>query len=176
MLRPVQPDDAFPLYDLFSPEKGANFLDLPLGSRETFSRWLNEVAAGEFLGLCAARVIEAEDGAIAGMIILTSIDTDAGTAELGTWLGLPYRGKGLNKHAKQELLAFAFRELELKKVLVWISINNLLAKKALEKLPYVTIPDQEAYCSEKKHRKFLFRQPFTVYEILRSNYEKWQLN
>lgn len=170
VLRPIQTDDATILYHLFCEEKGGSFLDLPLGSRNTFARWLNEVQAGELLGFCLSRVIMSKQDRVAGLVILSSIDQAARTAEMGTWLGLSYRGIGLNHQAKQEMLEIAFGSLGLDKILLWIADKNIPATKAIKKLPFVTIPEQELYSNEKKHRQFLFSQPFTVYEIHKDLY------
>ncbi|MEW9669071.1 GNAT family N-acetyltransferase [Ammoniphilus sp. 3BR4] len=170
MLRPIQPKDSAILYDLFEPEKGGSFLDLPLGSIQTFDRWINGVLASELLGFCLARTILGSDRLPAGMIILSSIDCENQTAEMGTWLGKAYRGKGLNETAKSEILNLGFRQLELQKIILWISDKNLPATYALKKLPYVTLPEQEDYQKEKKHRHFLFGQTFTVYEIHRNHF------
>ena len=172
MLRNLQEGDDERLYKLFEPDKGGHFLDLPLGSREAFSRWLNEIMAVELLGFCQARVIESPEQNVAGFILLTSIDPKAKTAEMGTWLGSAFRGTGLNEQSKRCLLQIAFQELDLLQVKLWVAENNLRARKALEKLPFVRIPDQETYSQEKKHRQFLFRQPFIVYEIEK---KRWQL-
>lgn len=170
MLRTIQPEDSTILYSLFAPEKGGSFLDLPLGSSHTFDRWINEVLAGELLGLCVARTIMAPDQSPAGMIILSSVDYEAKTAEMGTWLGKAYRGQGLNEKAKRDMLDMAFHQLELQKIILWISDKNVPAALALKKLPYVTFPPQEEYQKEKKHRHFLFSQPFTVFEIHRKDF------
>ncbi|WP_134699150.1 GNAT family N-acetyltransferase [Ammoniphilus sp. YIM 78166] len=173
MLRSLQEGDDELLYKLFEPDKGATpFLDLPLGSRETFSRWLNEIQASEFLGFCLAHVIEASEKNVAGLILLTSIDLEAKSAEMGTWIGSAYRGTGLNEKAKRCLLQIAFEELELLQIHLWVAENNSRARKALEKLPFVRLADQASYSQEKKHRQFLFGQAFLVYEIEK---KRWQL-
>lgn len=172
MLRSLQEGDEELLYKLFEPDKGGHFLDLPLGSKEAFSRWLNEMMASEFLGFCQARIIESPEQSVAGLILLTSIDSNEKTAEMGTWLGTAYRGSGLNEQAKHCLLQIAFQQLDLLQITMWVAESNLRAQKALEKLPFVRLADPSSYSQEKKHRQFLFGQPFLVYEIEK---KRWQL-
>jgi RimJ/RimL family protein N-acetyltransferase len=55
------------------------------------------------------------------------------TAQLGYWLGAPYRGKGYIGKALEQILAYAFEELDLIRVEAGVYSPNEKSVRALEK-------------------------------------------
>lgn len=169
-LRPIDADDTTELYKLFTLDSDLSSLDLPLSSPSAFAKWINELLAYELLGFGVTRVIVASDRHLAGLILLSCIDRELGHAEMGTWIGLPYRGSGINQQAKQAMLRFAFHELGINSIFLYTAETNFASMKSLEKLPYVTLPDQQLFLAELKHRNFLHRRSFKVYEVQRNHF------
>jgi len=98
-----------------------------------------------------SRVILNEDENIIGVITLKDINPTAKTSHIGTWIGLPYWGKGYNPLAKKEILYTAFTELKLEYVFAGAKLSNLRSQKAQEKLPYVKLNVEKQFPEE--HRK-----------------------
>jgi len=168
MLRPLDDKDAEALYELFKDEKGASWIDFPITSLQRFSNFISELIASEFLGFSVSRVIlDATEQKIVGMILLTNIDTENQSAQMGTWLGPSYRGRGVNKQAKEKMLQYAFTELNLEKVLLVTAEQNIASIKAMDKLPYAQITPKEEYGALKKHYAFLYQKTILIYEITR---------
>jgi RimJ/RimL family protein N-acetyltransferase len=163
-MRELRAEDTETLYALFSDEK-MEFIDIPLSSSTAFGKWLNELMAVEMIGFAIARVIQDSKKQVAGMVLLTNIDQDSQSAEMGTWLGKTFRGKGLNASAKNEMLRQAFERLGLSTVILVTAKNNIASQKALAKLPYVSVPPMEKYASLRKHREFLCGKQLQIYEV-----------
>lgn len=172
-LKPLDSDDTGELYELFKLDPDLKNLDLPLSSLSAFAKWINELLAYELLGFGAARVIMTSDQRLAGLILLSSIDRESGRAEMGTWIGLPFRGRGVNKKAKENMLYFSFSELGLDSIFLYTAETNLASIKSLERLPYVTVPDQNMFSDELKHRKFLHRRSFKVFEVQKEVFQRY---
>jgi RimJ/RimL family protein N-acetyltransferase len=66
---------------------------------------------------------------VAGLMQVKSQDR----AEIGYWIGKPYWGKGYASFAVQQLLAFAFNQLQLSLVYAHVLDYNAASKKVLEK-------------------------------------------
>lgn len=169
-LRTIRSHDTKELYELFVLDPDLKHLDLPLSSYASFAKWINELLAYGLLGFGAPRVIVTLDQHLAGLILLSCIDRELGQAEMGTWIGLPYRGSGINQQAKQKMLYFAFNELGLKSIYLYTAETNLASIKSLERLPYVTLPDQNRFQEELKHRSFLHRRSFKVFEVQKEHF------
>lgn len=170
MLRPMEDTDAEALFELFKDYIGEGWIDFPMTSLDRFKSFISEILASEWLGFAIARVIlEPSEQKIAGMILLTNIDADQQTAEMGTWLGQRYRGCGLNRPAKEEVMQYAFAQLNLTKILLVTAEQNIASCKAIAKLPYACKTGEE-YNALKKHYAFLHRQAMIIYEITRDTF------
>jgi RimJ/RimL family protein N-acetyltransferase len=169
ILRELQQGDEQLLYRLFSEER-MDFIDIPLTSPSAFGKWLNEVMASELLGFAIARIILDWDQRVAGMILLTNVDPDGKAAEMGTCIGKPFRGTGLNAPAKEALLHHAFQQLRLAVIILITAENNIASQKALAKLPYISVPSAEKYASLQKQREFLCGKKLCVYEVRKEDF------
>lgn len=77
-------------------------------------------------------VVCKENGGLAGSVSLLRVDKKHKTAEMGYWLGAPYRGKGLMREAVALLLGFGFRKLKLEKVTGRAFAENRASQRVLE--------------------------------------------
>ncbi|MBP1933712.1 GNAT family N-acetyltransferase [Ammoniphilus resinae] len=171
ILRPLEEKDTEALFELFKEEKGANWIDFPITSLQRFKGHISELLAGEFLGFAVPRVIlDPVTQKIAGLILLTNIDTENQSAEMGTWLGFNYRGSGLNQQAKAEMIQYAFTELNLAKILLVTAEQNIASIKAIAKLPYTCKTRGDEYGALKKHYAFLYRKNILIYKITHEDF------
>ncbi|MCX6707144.1 MAG: GNAT family N-acetyltransferase [Candidatus Woesearchaeota archaeon] len=69
-----------------------------------------------------------------GGVSLIRLDKRDNRAELGYWLGKPYRRKGYAIEAAKLVLDFGFRKLKLNKILVSCAKQNNDSKRLIDKL------------------------------------------
>jgi RimJ/RimL family protein N-acetyltransferase len=74
-----------------------------------------------------------ETGEIIGGIGIHRINYAMRNAEVGYWIGKPYRGTGLMVEAMQAMLRFAFGDLKLKRVYAQVFVENIASQKLVEK-------------------------------------------
>jgi RimJ/RimL family protein N-acetyltransferase len=71
----------------------------------------------------------------AGSTRFGNIDKKNKVVHIGwTWLGLDFRGSGLNTHIKYLMLQYAFEKLGYEKVEFRIDERNIVSRKAVEKI------------------------------------------
>jgi RimJ/RimL family protein N-acetyltransferase len=77
-------------------------------------------------------VIDKLDGRIAGSTRFGHIQFTNKRLEIGwTWYGKPYRGTGINKACKYELLKYAFEVMDFRRVQFSVDAENLRSQKAV---------------------------------------------
>jgi RimJ/RimL family protein N-acetyltransferase len=80
-------------------------------------------------------VIDKQTHEVAGSTSFGHIHPDNKRLEIGwTWYGRPFRGTGLNKACKFELLKFAFESMQFRRVQFSADIDNIRSQKAILKL------------------------------------------
>ncbi|MFE4353265.1 GNAT family N-acetyltransferase [Peribacillus butanolivorans] len=80
-------------------------------------------------------VIDKRTNEIAGSTRFGHIQFNNKQLEIGwTWYGNPYRGTGLNKACKFELLKYAFEIMDFRRVQFSADIRNIRSQKAIKKL------------------------------------------
>jgi len=80
-------------------------------------------------------VIDKQTGEVAGSTRFGSVVAHNKRLEIGwTWYGQAYRGTGLNKACKFELLRYAFEVLGCRRVQFSVDIDNLRSRRAVMKL------------------------------------------
>lgn len=89
----------------------------------------------EIEGKTISRTIIDDWGQPIGTISVFDIENGAGF--LGTWIGLPYQGKGYNQKAKLQFLSELFFEHHFHTIFLRIRKENEKSKKAAIKLPYI---------------------------------------
>ncbi|GAK11938.1 GNAT family N-acetyltransferase [Geomicrobium sp. JCM 19039] len=137
-LRPHQLEDAEHVSALSSHEKisGALGLSKAQTSVEGTRAFISFVNAEEAKGNMYSRAIVFENK-IVGVITLKQVDLSKRSCHIGTWIGYPYWGQGINAAAKKQILQFAFDELNLQRVFAGAKAENVRSIKAQEKLPYI---------------------------------------
>ncbi|PGK51216.1 N-acetyltransferase [Priestia megaterium] len=98
---------------------------------------MKQVKEKEENGELIMRVILDDVGKAIGQIALFDIQYKSGF--LGTWLGVPYHGKGYNQQAKERFFSEIFYQLDMNEVYMKIRKVNVKSRKAALKLPYVEL-------------------------------------
>jgi RimJ/RimL family protein N-acetyltransferase len=80
-------------------------------------------------------VIDKASGQIAGSTRFGNILFHSKRLEIGwTWYGAVFRGKGINKASKFELLRYAFEKMDFNRVQFSVDIENIRSQQAVLKL------------------------------------------
>lgn len=70
-----------------------------------------------------------ETGEIIGGIGLHRIDYENKNAEIGCWIGKPFRGRGLMTEAMRAAMKYAFTALKLKRITAQVFVGNVASMK-----------------------------------------------
>ena len=89
--------------------------------------------------------ITADDTAVGSIGVFCR---DSGTAELGYWLGKPYRGKGIMTQMVKEVCGLAFRRFAVDEIFAEPYAWNAASQRVLEKAGFV--------CSGKKEKSCIY--------------------
>jgi RimJ/RimL family protein N-acetyltransferase len=80
-------------------------------------------------------IIDKQKHEVAGSTSFGHINSDNKRLEIGwTWFGRPFRGTGLNKACKYEMLKFAFETMQYRRVQLSADVDNIISQKAILKL------------------------------------------
>lgn len=104
-------------------------------SPEEYLFMTKQIIEEEALGITISRTIVDPWGQPIGTITLYDIQDGAGF--LGTWIGVPFQGKGYNQLAKEAFLKELFFDYNFHTVFLRIRKENEKSKRASLKLPYV---------------------------------------
>lgn len=104
-------------------------------SPEEYLFMSKQIMEEEALGKTISRTIVDPWGQPIGTINLFDIEDGAGF--LGTWIGVPFQGKGYNRMAKDEFLKELFFRYDFHTVFLKIRKENIKSQRAAQKLPYV---------------------------------------
>ncbi|HEY5674530.1 MAG TPA: GNAT family N-acetyltransferase [Malonomonas sp.] len=102
-----------------------------------------------------------------GSVALRVIDKNNATAELEVWIGQPWRRQGYAGEALQEMLDFAFRQLELNRLYSYHFSGDRVAEQFLQKQGF----ELEGVLREAV-RKTTDYQDISLSALLAKNYEK----
>ena len=127
----------------------------------------------ERLGQQFSRMIFNEKNQLIGVISLKGIDEEQKLCHIGTWIGLPYWGKGYNQLAKMEMLKFAFEKLQLNFVFAGARIENIRSQRAQAKLPYMTLHVEHQFFSEWKKLEQQERTPCMLNVVRKEDFLDW---
>ncbi len=75
-----------------------------------------------------------EDDELIGTASLMRFDRMSNRAEVGYWLGKPYRNKGYVPEACKLIINFGFSKLKLNKIIIECAKENTASKKVIDKL------------------------------------------
>jgi RimJ/RimL family protein N-acetyltransferase len=110
-LRPMQPDDAEQITNLLQDAtiaRWTNSIPWPYSiddARAYLSTRAEADAKGESF---VWAIVEKESGTFVGTIGLHDVDVDRARAELGYWIGKPFRSRGYTTEAARRVLSWAF--------------------------------------------------------------------
>jgi RimJ/RimL family protein N-acetyltransferase len=96
---------------------------------------LTEARSAAISGLALPLIVERRsDGAVAGWIGATRMETDANRAVLTYWLGAQFHGKGIMREAAPVALAATFRHLGVQEVRAAVQMDNTASRAILRAL------------------------------------------
>lgn len=135
MLRPWQESDAESLFKYASSPKIGPSAGWPVHTSIENSL---DVIRNVFSSSENYAVVLKESGCAVGSICIkigkkSNIGLPDTEGELGFWLGVPYWGQGLIPEAVNEILRYAFEELNLKKIWCAYFDGNIQSKRVQEK-------------------------------------------
>lgn len=156
---------------LLADDEVRQYLDLPGYHPQDCALYMRNAQAMEAMGLAVHRLLIVPRNTLIGAISLLNIDSDAGTAEMGTWLGRAFWGRGYNRAAKEKMLHIAFAQLHLRRVFLITRADNLRSLRALAKLEYVTLQVNDRYPSYCQRLRYRLGREIILSEVTR---ETWQ--
>jgi RimJ/RimL family protein N-acetyltransferase len=107
-----------------------------LRSAERMKAWIDEAIEARGKGIDYPFVtVDRQSGQVAGSTRFRLMDSANRSVEIGgTWLGAPFRGTGINRHAKYLMLRYAFEEMGVVRVQFRTDLRNLRSQRAIEQL------------------------------------------
>jgi [ribosomal protein S5]-alanine N-acetyltransferase len=136
-LRPFETEDAA------SFAKHANNAKITKYMSDEFPHPYTIEHAAKFIGNAMSHqptrifAIELDGEAVGGIGIHPQTGIYRHNAELGYWLAEPYWGKGIITNAIKEIVAYAFRDIDINRVFARPYGTNLPSAKALEKAGFI---------------------------------------
>lgn len=137
MLKPRDLLETNELYELLIHPTILPYVRHKPSSPEEYLFMTKQLIEEEQLGISISRTIVDPWGQPIGTISLHDISDGMGF--LGTWIGVPFQGKGYNQLAKDEFLNELFFQYDFQTVFLKIRKENEKSKRASLKLPYVVL-------------------------------------
>lgn len=110
-----------------------------------------------------------QDGRVAGSMSYSNMAEKEARLEIGgSWLGLDFQGKGVNRWAKYLLLKQAFEELGAERVEFKTDVLNIQARRGLQKIGAV----EEGVLRSFNYMPGGRRRDAVYYSVLRSEWPK----
>ncbi|TCS83149.1 GNAT family N-acetyltransferase [Tepidibacillus fermentans] len=153
-LRPFEWKDAKELYEMLREQEVHQYLDMVLNTYQNYEEWLQKIEWLEILGEAYHRCVWNEEEKLIGEIYLINMDQENRRAEMGTWIGRNYWGKGYNRLIKERVLSEAFTRLYLETILLFMQKENQRSIRSLQRLPYITKPLNEQYQDLIKYKEY----------------------
>jgi len=133
----------------YTPEIGAFFVDgSPLRAR-----------SGEALELA---VVSASDGGLLGAVGLQEPDWDAGSAEIGYWVGRDARRRGVATRTVRLLSGWSLGELDLRRLEIATLVDNVASQRVALAAGYTRVG-----IAEKHHEHHGVMRDCVVFELRR---------
>jgi [ribosomal protein S5]-alanine N-acetyltransferase len=135
-LRYPAPEDAPSLFELGRDVETTRFLSWgPYRDQSEARRYIASVPGRRESGEELVFAID-EGGRAIGMTGLTELSRRDRRAVIGTWIGRPHWGSGVNTESKALLLALAFRALGLSRVSAYAHPENVRSLAALRRIGF----------------------------------------
>ncbi len=134
-LRIWKPSDIKALNGLACDKSIARFTTVPSPYEEKHAKEFISMSRKKIKNkeeFCFA-ILSKQTNTLLGSASLTHVDWRNKKAEIGYWLGKPFRKKGFMSEAVQLLLKFAFKRLKLNRVRISCVPKNKASKKVIER-------------------------------------------
>lgn len=140
VLRPFEPRDAAVLFALSDRNRDhlrpwLPWIEKTLSVNDT-QQFIAAMRAGYGKGTDVAIGIW-HQGALAGSIGLHQIDQENKSAEIGYWLSADAQGHGLITRSCRAVIGYAFRDLNLNRIVIKVAPDNLASRAVPERLGFV---------------------------------------
>ena len=129
--------------DLASQVRHANNPRVAATMRDRFPHPYTEADGREWIAFATSNLaepnwaIEVGGAAVGGIGLMPQSDINAGTAEIGYWLGEEYWGRGITTAALTALSRHALVELGYRRLYATAFVENVRSRRVLEKAGYV---------------------------------------
>jgi RimJ/RimL family protein N-acetyltransferase len=169
LLRPWSAADADALVQRINDPDIAGFLDLipqPYTIRDAHD-WFALTAEGWRAGTSGTFGIHAGDfdGAVGGLGVRFLAGVDEGCAEVGYWIGVEARGRGLATAATLAAARWAFDEVpELERLQLRADVENLASNRVAEKAGFTR---EGVLRSQRYNARLGRRTDFVMWSLLR---------
>ena len=137
LLRPVEETDRDAFFSLAkNDEEMWEYFSLNLGDENQLRAWMELAIVEKKSGLRRPfAIIDKITGSVAGSSSMGNISFFDLRLEIGwSWLGKPYRGSGINRHAKYLMMRYAFESLLFERVEFKTDLLNARARKGLQNI------------------------------------------
>ncbi len=153
-MRPLEPRDAPVIQRLAADERIADTTSniphpYPEGEAE---RWLASVAERTAAGTLRVFAITTSDSdELKGVISL--MDIDNASAEVGFWVGVPHWGRGLAGGALDQLCTVARDDLGLEALRARVLARNPASARVLERRGFARVERATSRCGYRQHEE-----------------------
>jgi len=170
-LRYARPADADALLDLGRDEEVTRWFSWgPYKDISEPLAFIERMERERQAGLRLEFVIAGPDDVPLGITGLTEFSPRDRRAVVGTWLGRPHWGTGVNEESKALVLGLAFLGLGLQRVSAYAHPENIRSLRALERLGFVQEGVLEAW--QLHHGE---RRDVAILRLLREDWQASQL-
>jgi RimJ/RimL family protein N-acetyltransferase/catechol 2,3-dioxygenase-like lactoylglutathione lyase family enzyme len=170
LLRLMQPGDYEPLLALAQDRSIWQYFTKDLGEAKEMKLWMAELLQERAMRKrFPFTIIDKGTNTVCGSTSYLNISMYDKRLEIGsTWLGTPYIGTGINRHAKFALLSYAFEVMKMERVEIKTDNLNERSKAALLKVGMIP---------EGVHRSHMLmpegrRRDSLYFSIIRSEWEE----
>jgi RimJ/RimL family protein N-acetyltransferase len=95
--------------------------------------WQRSAATGMRAGTeLATLIVDAEDGTLLGSVGVHNLDPQSGRCSAGYWVAADARGRGVARRGLTLICRFAFAELGVKRIELWIEPANPASQQVAE--------------------------------------------
>jgi RimJ/RimL family protein N-acetyltransferase len=169
-LRPLQAVDEVLLQTVANEKELWTFGLSDLSQPDELNKYIHKALADREAGTCAVWTIyDHKSNKVAGCTRLTDIDWKDERGQIGaTWIGESWRGTGLNRAMKYEILTYGFETLGLNRIEFRVDERNMRSRRAVMGIG----AHQEGILRQhmKTHDGFLRNTVF--YSILKSEWPR----
>ena len=170
VLKPFKWDDAPLLYEMIKVTEVHRYLDMIVDTYENYAKWLQHIEWLEYIGEAYHRTIWNEINQCIGEVYLTNMDQETGVAEIGTWIGEEYWGKGYNHSIKERVLFEAFTDLKIVAVLFFVQEENHRSIRSILKMPYISEAKTESYQKMIQYKEYKIGKPIKLWVVKKEDF------